>query len=81
MVGVVGTIVVPCSTVVIKVILVVVVFVVHVQLAHIVWWAALAVKWWWIRARVSLWVTSVLWGACMHEVMFWSSSNKIRGPG
>jgi hypothetical protein len=34
MVGVVASVVVPCSTVVIKMILVVVLFVVHLQLAH-----------------------------------------------
>lgn len=44
MVGIVGTVVVPCSTVVIEVIRVVVVFVVHVQLAHVEWWQLGEVK-------------------------------------
>ena len=42
--GMVGGTVVPCSTVVIEVIRVVVVFVVHVQLAHIVQWKLGEVK-------------------------------------
>jgi hypothetical protein len=37
MVGVVSSIIVPCSTVIVKMILVVVVFVVHLQLAHSEW--------------------------------------------
>jgi hypothetical protein len=36
-VGVVSSVIVPCSTVIVKMILVVVVFVVHLQLAHSEW--------------------------------------------